>query len=342
MTETFDNTATDLQRANAELLQRLDEYRAERDEALAREAALAEVLGAINHSSGDPRPVFEAILDKAMRLCGAAFGELHTYDGERFHTAALQGVPAAYAEVRAKSSLSGLPGSGSARILETKRPVHIPDLMAEEVYQAGLATRRAVVDLGGARTTLAVPLLKEGAVLGLIMIYRQEVRPFSDKQIALLESFAAQAVIAMENARLLGELQQRTAELAARNSEYGERIEHQSATIDVLKAMSASPGDPQPVFDLDRSPGPESCAERPSAVLLRIRRRARPYPRNRRRERPIWHARRIAKPTSGCFRWLPTRGSLACRAILDRQIVHIRDLERTNPESAPPIRASRP
>src|SRR5271167_4520397 len=250
MTVTLDNATADLQRANAELQKRLDEYRAERDEALAREAALAEVLDAINRSSGDPRPVFQAILEKAMRLCGAAFGELHTYDGERFHTAALRGVPAAYAEVRAKTSMSGQPGSGSARILETKRPVHIPDLMAEEVYQGGLATRRAAVDLGGARTALAVPLLKEGAVLGLIMIYRQEVRPFSDKQIALLESFAAQAVIAMENARLLGELQQRTDELAARNSEYGERIEHQSATIDVLKVMSASPGDPQPVFDL--------------------------------------------------------------------------------------------
>src|SRR5271167_3157844 len=323
MTVTLDNATADLQRANAELQKRLDEYRAERDEALAREAALAEVLDAINRSSGDPRPVFQAILEKAMRLCGAAFGELHTYDGERFHTAALRGVPAAYAEVRAKTSMSGQPGSGSARILETKRPVHIPDLMAEEVYQGGLATRRAAVDLGGARTALAVPLLKEGAVLGLIMIYRQEVRPFSDRQIALLESFAAQAVIAIENARLLGELQQRTDELAARNSEYGERIEHQAATIDVLKVMSASPGDPQPVFDLIVRRARDLC-NTATATLFEF-------------DGELVHRRSaVGREAYGkldameayerLFPMVPTRGSITCRAILDRQTVHVRDL----------------
>src|SRR5262249_49354993 len=151
--------------------------------------------------SGDLAPVFDTMLEKAMRLCGAAFGELHTYNGARFHTAALRGVPAGYAEVRAKTPPSGRPGTGAGRMLETKRPVHILDVMAGEGYRTGDPGSRALVDLGGARTGIGVPLLKDEAVRGFIMIYRQEVRPFSEKEIALVENFAAQAVIAMENAR---------------------------------------------------------------------------------------------------------------------------------------------
>src|SRR6516162_8383885 len=140
-----------------------------------------------------------------MRLCGAELGELHTYDGESFHTAAVRGASAAYAEARTRIPPSARPGSGSARILETKRPVQVLDLMAEEAYRTGDDSRRTLVDLGGARTALAAPLVKDEAVLGIVMIYRQEVRPFTDKQVALLQNFAAQAVIAMENARLLTE-----------------------------------------------------------------------------------------------------------------------------------------
>src|SRR4051812_19057890 len=136
-------------------------------EALEQQTATAEVLQVINSSPGDLAPVFDTMLEKAMRLCGAAFGTLTTYDGDRFHTAATRGVPAAFAEFR-KHNPPPPSGSGSARILKTKRPVHVPDLMAEEDYQNGDPSRRAIVDLGGARTALAVPLLKDEAVLGFI------------------------------------------------------------------------------------------------------------------------------------------------------------------------------
>ena len=150
-------------------------------EALEQQTATAEVLQVINSSPGDLAPVFDAMLEKAMRLCGAAFGELHTYDGERFHTAALLGVPTAYAVDRWRDSLPIRPGTGGAKLLEQKGPVHTLDLIAEPVYQDGDPGRCAIVDLGGARTALTVPLLKDEAVLGGIVIYRQEVQPFSDK-----------------------------------------------------------------------------------------------------------------------------------------------------------------
>ena len=132
-------------------------------------------------------------------------------------------------------------------------------MTAEDAYRRGYAKTRALADLGGARTVLYIPLLKDETLTGTIVIYRQEVRAFTDKQIALLENFAAQAVIAMENARLLGELRERTEALAQRNGEFGERIEQQSATIDVLKVMSSTPDDTQPVFELIVRRAQELC-----------------------------------------------------------------------------------
>src|ERR1051325_6532029 len=198
-------------------------------EAQARETATAEVLQVINSSPGDLAPVFDAMLEKAMRLCEAAFGQLATYDGERFHTAATHGVPTAFAEYRRNNPPVYGPGTTPARILEGERVICTDDLKAEMPYERGEPNRRALVDLGGARSAAIVALRKDDAVLGFIQIYRQKVRPFADKQVALLENFAAQAVIAIENARLITETR--------------EALEQQTATAEVLGAINSSPGD---------------------------------------------------------------------------------------------------
>src|SRR4029077_17683163 len=165
----------------------------------------SEVLQVINASPGDLAPVFDAMLEKAMRLCEGAFGELVGFDGESFPSLALKNVPAAYAASRSAGPVKSTPGSFGARFIAGEYVIHIPDLKEEDAYRSGNAGRRAMVDLGGARTAIAVALHVDGQIRGGLIIYRQEVRPFSDKQIALLENFAAQAVIAMENARLITE-----------------------------------------------------------------------------------------------------------------------------------------
>ena len=208
----------------------------EQREALEQQTATSEVLQVINASPGNLAPVFDAMLERAMRLCGAAFGSLYTYDGERFHSAAQRGVPPAYAAYRAENPpLLSTPGGAPAVLLETRRPVHVLDVRAQHTNWPDIPNARAMVELGGIRTSLAVPLIKDDAFLGFISIYRQEVCAFSDKQIALLQNFAAQAVIAMENARLLTETR--------------EALEQQTATAEVLQVINGSPGNLAPVFN---------------------------------------------------------------------------------------------
>jgi GAF domain-containing protein/CheY-like chemotaxis protein len=245
--------SSDLQKENAAL-------RRELAEALEQQTATAEVLNVISSSPGTLQAVFETILTNATRLCGAKFGTLNLYDGDVFRNAAVYNVPPAFAATQ-HVPFRPHPGSAHAEVVRTKRAVQFEDVRASQPYRDGDPRVVASVDLGGTRTLFTAPMLKEGVLVGTISIYRQDVRPFTAKQIDLVANFANQAAIAIENARLLNELRQRTDDLT-------EALEQQTATSEVLQVISSSPGELEPVFQTMLENATRICGAKFGALYL--------------------------------------------------------------------------
>jgi GAF domain-containing protein len=229
---------------NVRLFDEVQARTRELSEALEQQTATSEVLQVISSSPGELEPVFQAMLANATRICEAKFGTLNLYDGSVFEIATHYNVPPAFVETLHKV-IRPHPSSAHAKVVQTKQVVHIEDLTTTAPYREGDPAVTAIGDLGGARTIVIVPMVKDDRLVGTIVIYRQEVRPFSDKQVELLTNFGAQAVIAIENARLLRELR--------------ESLQQQTATSEVLRVISSSPGELTAVFGSILANGTRIC-----------------------------------------------------------------------------------
>jgi GAF domain-containing protein len=239
---------------NTRLLNELRQRTGDLSEALEQQTATSEVLKVISSSPGDLKPIFNAMLENAVRICEAKFGIMFSFNDGAFRALSSYGDPGGHS-IEQPHVLSEHPHNPLTRMANSKEAVHIADLTAERAYIERNARVVRLVESAGARTLLDVPMLKDGGLIGAFVLYRQEVRPFTDKQIELVKNFAAQAVIAIENTRLLNELR--------------ESLQQQTATSEVLKVISSSPGELEPVFQAMLENAVRICEAKIGTLYLR-------------------------------------------------------------------------
>jgi signal transduction histidine kinase len=304
LVETFADQAV-IAIENVRLFDEVQARTREMAEALEQQTATSEVLQVISSSPGELEPVFQTILGNATRLCEAKFGLLNLRDGDVFRNVALYNVPEPLQAVRLNEVIRPHPQSGLARLIRTRQVVHVEDLTTTPAYREGDPVVRTTADLGGARTLVLVPMVKESELLGVLVIYRTEVRPFTEKQIELLTNFAAQAVIAIENTRLLKELR--------------ESLQQQTATADVLKVISRSTFDLQTVLDTLAQSAARLC-EADVTTLLRLKGSVYQHAAN-------YGLTPDLHDYLKHVRFEPGRGTITGRTALERNVVHVTDIQ---------------